>query len=60
MQGPPSNLIYPPGPGWLYLLNDGIPSVGKKIMVGDGNGPPVDEAAISNVLASTETIAKDK
>lgn len=60
VQGPPSTLIYPPGPAWLYLLNDGIPSIGKKVMVGDGNGPPVDEAAIANVLASTEPTAKEK
>lgn len=60
VQGPPTVNIYPPGPAWLYLLNDGIPSIGKKVMVGDGNGPPVDEEAIRNVLASTETIAKEK
>lgn len=59
IQGPPTANIYPPGPGWLYVLKDGIPSPGKKLMVGDGSGPPVDEEAIANVLANTETIAKE-
>lgn len=60
VQGPPSTLIYSPGPAWLYLVNDGIPSVGKKVMVGVGNGPPVDEAAIASVLSSTEPTAKER
>lgn len=58
VQGPPTAQIYPPGPAWLYVLNDGTPSTGRKVLVGDGSGPPVDEAAIANVLANTETIAK--
>lgn len=33
---PPSGAVYPPGPGWVYVLADGIPSVGKKMMIGDG------------------------
>ena len=45
--GPPNGGIYPPGPGWIYVLVDGIPSVGVKVMVGSGEGLPVDEAAIS-------------
>lgn len=44
--GPPSGNIYPPGPGWIYIVVDGVPSVGAKIMVGDGTGPVVDEAAL--------------
>ncbi|KAF8508372.1 copper radical oxidase [Gautieria morchelliformis] len=43
--GPPSAGIYPPGPGFLYLLVDGLPSVGKKVMIGDGKSPPTDEGA---------------
>lgn len=43
--GPPNGMIYPPGPGWLYLVVDGVPSKGIKIMVGDGKGPEVDEDA---------------
>ena len=45
--GPPSAGIYPPGPGFLYLLVDGVPSVGKKVMIGDGKSPPTDDAAIA-------------
>ena len=56
--GPLNNTIYPPRPGWLYIINDGTPSKGKKVMVGDGNGPPVDDAVIANVLATTTVIAE--
>lgn len=45
--GPPNGEIYPPGPGWIYAVVDGVPSVGVKVMVGSGEGPPVDETAIS-------------
>ena len=40
--GPPNPFIYPPGPGFLYVVVGGIPSFGKKVMVGDGDDPPVD------------------
>jgi len=33
--GPPNGEIYPPGPGWVYVVVDGIPSVGVKVMVGN-------------------------
>jgi hypothetical protein len=46
VRGPPNENIYPPGPGWLYLIVDGVPSVGKRVMVGSGEGPTVDQAAI--------------
>lgn len=38
--GPPTPDDYPPGPAWLYVLDDGIPSEGIKVMVGnpDSNG----------------------
>ena len=42
---PPSGKVYPPGPGFLYVVADGVPSKGIKVMVGDGESPPVDEAA---------------
>lgn len=44
--GPPSGDIYPPGPGWIYLVVDGVPSKGMKVMVGNGEGPPVDSGAL--------------
>lgn len=48
--GPPSAGIYPPGPGFLYLLVDGVPSVGKKVMIGDGKSPPTDDGAIAKYV----------
>ncbi|KAI0064439.1 copper radical oxidase [Artomyces pyxidatus] len=52
--GPPNGNVYPPGPGWLYVVADGVPSVGLKVMVGDGQGPPVDVGALENLLKSTD------
>lgn len=46
IKGPPNSGIYPPGPGWLYVVVGDVPSIGVKIMVGDGRGPPVDHGAI--------------
>lgn len=60
ISSPPSPDIYPPGPGWLYLLVKGIPSEGKKVMVGDGSNPPEDEEARRNMLESTKTVVKTK
>jgi hypothetical protein len=45
IRGPPNGKVYPPGPGWLYVVVGGVPSVGIKLMVGDGLGPPSDEEA---------------
>lgn len=42
---PPNGNIYPPGPGFIYVVVDGVPSVGVKVLVGDGKGPVVDAAA---------------
>lgn len=44
--GPPNENIYPPGPGWLFLVVSGVPSEGIKIMVGNGRGPEVNEGAL--------------
>ena len=38
---PPNGKIYPPGPGWLYLVVGGIVSTGSQIMIGTGGNPPV-------------------
>jgi hypothetical protein len=43
--GPPDGKIYPPGPGWLFVVVDGVPSRGVKVVVGDGAGPVVDAEA---------------
>ncbi|KIY43519.1 hypothetical protein FISHEDRAFT_67974 [Fistulina hepatica ATCC 64428] len=50
---PPSGKIYPPGPGWLYVVADGVPSKGMMTMVGDGKGPPTDKKAYENVQKHT-------
>ena len=44
--GPPDGNIYPPGPGWLYVVVNGIPSKGVKVMIGDGKSPDVNQAAL--------------
>ncbi|RDB22279.1 Aldehyde oxidase GLOX [Hypsizygus marmoreus] len=51
--GPPSGDTYPPGPGWIYLVVDGVPSQGVKIMVGSGRSPPVDRGALENLLKNS-------
>ncbi|KAJ7905128.1 glyoxal oxidase N-terminus-domain-containing protein [Mycena leptocephala] len=45
--GPPSALIYSPGPGWIIVMADGVPSVAQQVMVGSGANPPEDDAAIA-------------
>ena len=51
IRGPPDGNIYPPGPGWLHVVVDGIPSEGMKVMVGSGKGPAVDEAALRKFVS---------
>jgi hypothetical protein len=51
VRGPPNGNIYPPGPGWLLLVVDGIPSEAIKVMVGSGKGPPVDEGALRKFVS---------
>jgi Domain of unknown function (DUF1929) len=43
--GPPDGNVYPPGPGWIYVVIDGVPSDGRKTLIGSGESPIVDEAA---------------
>ena len=50
VKAPPSGEVYPPGPGWLYVVTGDVPSEGVKIMVGDGRGPPVDQEAIDKYV----------
>ncbi|KAJ7662113.1 glyoxal oxidase N-terminus-domain-containing protein [Mycena polygramma] len=45
--GPPSALIYSPGPGWIMVMAGGVPSVAQQVMVGSGGNPPEDDAAIA-------------
>ncbi|GAA5961605.1 hypothetical protein JCM3765_002645 [Sporobolomyces pararoseus] len=53
IKGPATTGLFPPGPGWLYVLADDIPSEGKKVMVGTGVSPPVSQSAIKNMLKKT-------
>ena len=53
VHSPPSHGIYPPGPGWLFLVVGDTWSVAKQVMVGDGSSPPEDPRATANVLAHT-------
>jgi hypothetical protein len=48
--GPPTTRIYPPGPGFLYVVADGVPSFGRKTMIGSGASPPVDQGAIDKFV----------
>jgi len=49
--GPPNSNIYPPGPAWLFILGDGIPSNGTKLMIGSGANPPSSQAAYNGAMA---------
>ncbi|GAA5952686.1 hypothetical protein JCM21900_000403 [Sporobolomyces salmonicolor] len=53
IKGPKNIGLYQPGYAWLYVLADGIPSEGTRVMVGPGTGPPVSESAIRNMLKKT-------
>ncbi|KAG6861530.1 hypothetical protein C0995_015263 [Termitomyces sp. Mi166 len=51
--GPPDGGVYPPGPGWIYYVVNGVPSVGVKVIIGDGKSPPVDKGAWENLLENS-------
>ncbi|CAE6504543.1 unnamed protein product [Rhizoctonia solani] len=44
--GPPNASVYPPGPAWVYILANGVPSQARMVLIGNGNSPPVDQSAI--------------
>ncbi|CAE7186371.1 unnamed protein product, partial [Rhizoctonia solani] len=44
--GPPNAAIYPPGPAWLYVVHNGVPSKAQKVLIGNGGSPPVNQGAI--------------
>lgn len=48
--GPPNARIYPPGPAWLYVVVDGVPSKGTKVMIGTGANPPSSATASEGAL----------
>ncbi len=44
--GPPTPALFPPGPAYLFVVTDeGVPSSGRKILVGTGAAPPNDADA---------------
>ena len=43
---PPNGNIYPPGPGWLYIVVNDTPSTGIKVMIGDGKSPDTNDSAL--------------
>jgi hypothetical protein len=51
VNGPPNGNIYPPGPGWLMVVVDDVPSKAIKVMIGDGNSPEVNKAAIAKYVS---------
>ncbi|KAE9407813.1 hypothetical protein BT96DRAFT_1037614 [Gymnopus androsaceus JB14] len=44
---PPTSAIYSPGPAFLFVVADGVPSFGHRTIIGTGASPPVDEGAIA-------------
>ncbi|KAJ6525710.1 putative copper radical oxidase [Mycena capillaripes] len=52
--GPPNEMVYPPGPGWLFVVVNGVPSTALHLMIGDGENPKVDKEALKNVLENTK------
>lgn len=53
VKAPPNGNVYPPGPAFIYVIVDGVPSEGSKVIVGSGNPPAVDVAAWENLLKTT-------
>ena len=43
--GPLNGAYIAPGRVYIYVLADGIPSVGAAVLVGDGSNPPFSAAA---------------
>ncbi|KAH7096643.1 glyoxal oxidase N-terminus-domain-containing protein [Auriculariales sp. MPI-PUGE-AT-0066] len=50
---PPNYTIYPPGPCYMFIMTDGVPSEGAKMLLGTGSGPQVNSAAWNNMLATS-------
>ncbi|KAG9127444.1 hypothetical protein FRC07_013761 [Ceratobasidium sp. 392] len=48
--GPPNAAVYPPGPAWLYVIANGVPSKATRVLIGNGASPPVDQGAVDKAL----------
>ncbi|KAF4581352.1 putative PKS/NRPS-like protein biosynthetic cluster [Pleurotus pulmonarius] len=52
---PPNPQLFSPGPGFVLVITDkGVPSIAKRLIIGKGESPPVDQGAIDNLLKNTE------
>ncbi|SCV70920.1 BQ2448_3682 [Microbotryum intermedium] len=51
--GPIDTTYYPHGYGWLWVLEDDVPSKGRRVMVGTGASPPSSKSASANILSMT-------
>lgn len=51
--GPPNARVFPPGVAYAFVLADGVPSIGKRVTVGDGSAPPSSAKATDAMLAKT-------
>jgi hypothetical protein len=56
--GPPNAQIYQPGVGFVYVLASGVPSVGQKVLIGNGAPPPSNAATTANMLQQTSFISR--
>ncbi|KAG8909543.1 hypothetical protein FRC01_006866 [Tulasnella sp. 417] len=51
-QMPPNPSLFAPGPAWMYVVVNGVPSIGKMVMVGSG------KIEVQKTLAATVLPAK--
>lgn len=54
VHGPPNSGVYPPGPGWIYLVVGDKWSEASYVLVGDGSNPPEDPGALDNMLTNSD------
>ncbi|SGY79622.1 BQ5605_C008g05177 [Microbotryum silenes-dioicae] len=54
--GPIDTTYYPPGYGWLWVLEHDVPSQGKRVKVGAGASPPSTKSASANILSMTSGV----
>lgn len=51
-QLPPNAAVFPPGPALVFVVVDGVPSIGQTIMVGSGK---IEEQPVESVQALPES-----
>ncbi|KAG9127920.1 hypothetical protein FRC07_007571 [Ceratobasidium sp. 392] len=52
--------VYSPGPGWIFVVADGVPSVAQKVMIGVGASPPTDNSATAKDQLLSMGFAADR